>query len=105
MSSGTIGNNTAFTCRSGASGKILVHAYVNWVVHYGVYQMNANLYANGVLADSDRTAAFEYDHGRASGSSVTLFHTVDTIAGSDYTFSVGASSDYLVKISYSCVGV
>ena len=67
--------------------------------------MDAALYANGVLVEKDRTAAFEYDHGRASGSSVTLFHTVDTIAGSDYTFSVGASSDNLVKISYSCVGV
>lgn len=42
---------------------------------------------------------------RAFGASVTLFHTVDTIAGSDYTFFVGASSDYLVKISYSCVVV
>lgn len=39
------------------------------------------------------------------GANVILFHTVDSIAGSDYTFSVGASSDYLVKISYSCVGV
>lgn len=65
--------------------------------------MTANLYANGVLVESDKTAAFEYDHGRASGSSVTLFHAVDTTAGSDYTFSVDASSDNLVKISYSCV--
>ncbi len=91
VSSGTIGNNTTFTCGSGASGKILVHAYFNWVVHYGVYQMSANLYANGELADSDRTAAFEYDHGRASGSSVTLFHTVNTFSGNDYTFSVVVS--------------
>nr|WP_244665163.1 hypothetical protein [Candidatus Symbiopectobacterium sp. 'North America'] len=37
VSSGNINNNTAFTCRSGASGKILVHAYVNWVVYYAVY--------------------------------------------------------------------
>lgn len=105
VSSGNISNNTAFTCRSGASGKILVHAYVNWVVYYAVYQMTANLYANGVLVESDKTAAFEYDHGRASGSSVTLFHTVDTSTRSDYIFAVGASSDNLAKISYSCVGV
>ncbi|MEH0832389.1 shufflon system plasmid conjugative transfer pilus tip adhesin PilV [Pectobacterium cacticida] len=105
VSSGNINNNTAFTCRSGASGKILVHAYANWLVGWGVYWMDAALYANGVLVEKDRTAAFEYDHGRASGSSVTLFHTVDTTAGSDYTFAVGASSDNLVKISYSCVGV
>ncbi len=67
--------------------------------------MNASFYANGVLVETDRTAAFEYDHGRASGSSVTLFHTVETSSGSDYTFSVAATSDNLVKVSYSCVGV
>ncbi|WP_211045453.1 hypothetical protein [Pectobacterium versatile] len=105
VSSGSINNNSAFTCRSGASGKILVHAYFNWVVYYAVYQMTANLYANGLLIESDKTAAFEYDHGRASGSSVTLFHTVETSSGSDYTFSVAATSDNLVKVSYSCVGV
>ncbi|BES85927.1 hypothetical protein PEC302110_30240 [Pectobacterium araliae] len=105
VSSGSIGNNTAFTCSSGASGKILVHAYANWLVGWGVYWMNASLYANGLLVESDKTAAFEYDHGRASGSSVTLFHTVETPSGSDYTFSVVATSDNLVKVSYSCVGV
>lgn len=105
VSSGSIGNNTAFTCRSGASGKILVQAYANWLVGWGVYWMNASLYANGLLVESDKTAAFEYDHGRASGSSVTLFHTVETPSGSDYTFSVAATSDNLVKVSYSCVGV
>lgn len=36
---------------------------------------------------------------------MTLFHTVDTFSGNDYTFSVGVSSDNLVKISYSYVGV
>ncbi|WP_152490409.1 hypothetical protein [Dickeya oryzae] len=67
--------------------------------------MEAALYTNGVLVETDRTAAFEYGHGRASGSSVTLFHTVDVIPNSDYPFSVVASSDALIKISYSCVGV
>ncbi|WP_226887604.1 shufflon system plasmid conjugative transfer pilus tip adhesin PilV [Pectobacterium aquaticum] len=105
VTSGNINNNSAFTCRSGASGKILVHAYANWLVGWGVYWMNASLYANGLLVESDKTAAFEYDHGRASGSSVTLFHTVETPSGSDYTFSVAATSDNLVKVSYSCVGV
>ncbi|MEQ9883443.1 shufflon system plasmid conjugative transfer pilus tip adhesin PilV [Pectobacterium brasiliense] len=105
VSSGNISNNTAFTCRSGASGKILVHAYANWLVGWGVYRMDAALYANGVLVEKDRTAAFEFDHGRASGSSVTLFHTVDVIPNSDYPFSIMASSDNLIKISYSCVGV
>ncbi|MEI7348109.1 shufflon system plasmid conjugative transfer pilus tip adhesin PilV [Dickeya chrysanthemi] len=105
VSSGNINNNAVFTCRSGASGKILVHAYANWLVGWGVYWMDAALYANGVLVEKDRTAAFEYDHGRASGSSVTLFHTVDVIPNSDYPFSVVASSDNLIKISYSCVGV
>ncbi|WP_263063514.1 shufflon system plasmid conjugative transfer pilus tip adhesin PilV [Dickeya dadantii] len=105
VSSGNINNNSVFTCKSGASGKILVHAYFNWVVYYAVYQMTANLYANGLLVESDKTAAFEYDHGRASGSSVTLFHTVETPSGSDYFFSVSATNDNLVKVSYSCVGV
>ncbi|MCA7000042.1 shufflon system plasmid conjugative transfer pilus tip adhesin PilV [Dickeya solani] len=105
VSSGNINNNTSFICRSGASGKILVQAYFNWVVYYAVYQMTANLYANGLLVESDKTAAFEYDHGRASGSSVTLFHTAETPSGSDYIFSVAATSDNLVKVSYSCVGV
>ena len=104
VSSGSINNNAVFTCRSGASGKILVHAYANWLVGWGVYWMDASLYANGVLVETDRTAAFEYDHGRPSGSSVTLFHTVDVIPNSDYPFSVVASSDALIKISYSCIG-
>lgn len=55
------------------SGKVLVHVYFNWVVYYTVYQMTANLYANALLIESDKTAVFEYEHGRASGSSVIFF--------------------------------
>jgi len=42
-------------------------------VYYTVYQMTANLYANALLIESDKTAVFEYEHGRASGSSVIFF--------------------------------
>lgn len=67
--------------------------------------MDANLYANGVLVDIDRTAAFEFDHGRASGTSVTLFHLQQAQPNEDVAFSVVATDSNLIKVSYSCVGV
>lgn len=67
--------------------------------------MTANLYANALLIESDKTAVFEYEHGRASGSSVIFFHTVEASSGSDYYFSAVASNDNMIKISYSRIGV
>lgn len=105
VSSATISNNSSFICKAGPSGHVLVTAYFNWLVTWAVYWMDASLYANGVLVDFDRTAAFEYDHGRASGTSVTLFHTQNVEPNENVRFSVGATESNLIKVSYSCVGV
>lgn len=104
VSTATIANGSSFICKSGPSGRILVTGYANWLVSYGVYWMSANLYANGVLVATDNTAAFEYDHGRASGTSVTLFYVQATQPNTDATFSLTATDSYLQKVSYSCVG-
>lgn len=105
ISSATISNNSTFICKAGADGRVLVTAYFNWLVGWGVYWMDANLYAEGVLVDLDKTAAFEFDHGRASGASVTLFHLQVAQPNEDVLFSVAATDSNLIKVSYSCVGV
>lgn len=67
--------------------------------------MTASLFENGVLVESDKTAAFEYDHGRASGSSLSLFHVSNLEAGKIVNYKISATNENISKVTYSCVGV